>query len=319
MSAYKSRLALCCFAIAGSMLLTGCANYIFNKFDLDGDNQSLSLDAKQRVVLVTERGGKTRDRKIVCAEPSPDAISASAASAAGSGALSFPTLLPAAAAADQKQGTTSGGGGFSGGSSESVASIAMRSQTIQLLRDGLYRACEAYMNGAIDQHQYNIITLNINKTMITLLAVDGIAGTHVTPPAQISANAPAVSAKASLTGGPGADANVAPAGPVTITNTYANTATAAGAVQSEAIANIVLDVNNHSSTPGLCISLLASGELRLDNPGQNSVLKSCDYLLNGAVRRAVNAPPQRAPTYQVSRNASNAQQGACKKADGTPC
>ncbi len=82
---------ICALALTLPML-TGCANYIFNRFDIDGSNDSLSIDAKQRVILSTREGGKTRDRKIVCAEPSPDAISATAAAAGGSGAISF--LLP---------------------------------------------------------------------------------------------------------------------------------------------------------------------------------------------------------------------------------
>ena len=214
----------------------------------------------------------------------------------------------------------------------------MRTQTIQLLRDGLYRACEAYMNGAIDQHQYNVILINADKLMITLLAIDGIAGTHVVAPVTISAAAPGVSTGASTTAGangtvaasagasvsppyttipnnnPAMDANnnqmkdgtgkllyYAPSGSNGI---YPINATAPGVVQSEAIANIVLAVNAHNSHPGLCISLLASGELRLDNPDQHSVLKSCDYLINGAFREGLK--PKKRPTYEVSPDAAYA-------------
>jgi hypothetical protein len=190
-----------------------------------------------------------------------------------------------------------------------VASIAMRTQTIQLLRDGLYRACEAYMNGAIDQHQYNVLLLNIDRLMVTLLGVDGIAGTHTVPPVSISANAPAIDTKATVPGGTEGNADVRPGSPVTINNTYHASTIAPGAVQSEAIANVILTINSGTAIPSLCVSLLASGELRLDNPGQHSVLKNCDYVLNGALRKYVNAPP-RAPRehYYVSKNASHAQQ-----------
>ena len=164
--------------------------------------------------------------------------------------------------------------------SEAVASIAMRTQTIQLLRDGLFRACEAYMNGAIDQHQYNIILLNIDRLMVTLLGVDAIGGMGMAP-------AVAIGATSAATANAVGQANAAQG--------------AAKQVQSEAMANIVTSANAHSSMPALCISLLASGELRLDNPGQHAVLSRCDYLLAGTMNNLVNRPQSPPPQYKVSR------------------
>jgi len=46
----------------------------------------------------------------------------------------------------------------------------------------------------------------------------------------------------------------------------------------------------------LCISLLASGELRPNNPGQASVLASCDYLLHGSIRKGLASPEIPTPT-----------------------
>jgi hypothetical protein len=293
MFAFLSRVAIACLFL---FLSNGCANYIFRSFDLDGGD-SLSLDAKQRLVLVTHKGGKSGSRRIVCAEPSPDAFSATSASASASTAFTFPTLLPGG-----QTGNAGGGGGIAGGTSESAASIAMRTQTIQLLRDGLYRACEAYMNGAIDQNQYNIILLNIDKLMVTLLGIDAIGGTPKAPAVAISAVAPRVStnASASKDGTPSASGDVGADGDKPQTTIF-NHSTDPTGVQAEAIANIVLAANFHSSTPALCISLLASGELNHKNPGQHSVLKSCDYLLHGAVRKAVASPHMPPPdTYRAT-------------------
>ena len=293
MFASLSRVVVACLLL---LSLGGCANYIFRSFDIDS-GESLSLDAKQRLVLATYKGGKSGNRKIVCAEPSPDAFSATSASGAASTAFTFPTLLPGG-----NQGTTSGSGGIAAATSESAASIGLRTQTIQLLRDGLYRACEAYMNGAIDQHQYNIILLNIDKLMVTLLGIDAIGGTPKAPPATITAGAPRVSTSAGTKdGAPNATANVndpaAPVSPVTnITYNLSEKSADPSGVQAEAIANIVLAANSHASTPALCISLLASGELRPNNPGQASVLKSCDYLLRGSFHKAVFAPEMPPPT-----------------------
>ena len=287
-----SRVVVACLLL---LSLGGCANYIFRSFDIDS-GESLSLDAKQRLVLATYKGGKSGNRKIVCAEPSPDAFSATSASAAASTAFTFPTLLPGGG-----QGTTSGSGGIAAATSESAASIGLRTQTIQLLRDGLYRACEAYMNGAIDQHQYNIILLNIDKLMVTLLGIDAIGGTPKAAPATITAGAPRVSTSAGTKdGAPNATGNVgdpAPGSPVTnITYNLSEKSADPSGVQAEAIANIVLAANSHASTPALCISLLASGELKLSNPGQASVLKSCDYLLHGSIRKALFSPEIPTPT-----------------------
>lgn len=231
--------------------LMGCSNHIFEKFDIDRGG-SLSVDAKQRVVLVTHKGGKTGDRTIVCAEPSPDALT---------------TLAAASAKADGAFSNTNGAAqtnasiALSVASSEAAASIAKRTQTIQLLRDGLYRACEAYMNGAIDQHQYNVILTNIDKLMITTLGLETITGTGT------------ASGEGSAL---------------------------ASAVQSEAAANIVLAASAHSSLPATCISLLASGELRLDNPGQKALLERCDLLLAGAVNALVEHPPQPPMQYKMT-------------------
>ncbi|MGE0024282.1 MAG: hypothetical protein AB7S70_11700, partial [Hyphomicrobium sp.] len=154
MFAYASRTVFRCALIIAVSLTSGCSNYIFETFDID-DNESLSIDAKQRLVLNTHEGGKTRDRKIVCAEPSPDALTATSAAASGGAAFT----VPGAATENAKEAQLAAA--YSRG--ETAGSLGLRTQTIQLLRDGLYRACEAYMNGAIDQFQYNIILTNVNR------------------------------------------------------------------------------------------------------------------------------------------------------------
>jgi hypothetical protein len=221
--------------------LLGCADHIFRPFDVDR-GESLSVDARQRVILVTHKGGRTRDRTIVCTEPSPDA--ATARSAAGRVAAGLPSAAPdkdvQAAAA-----TASG---------EAMALVAMRTQTVRLLRDGLYRACEAYMNGAIDQHQYNIVLLNIDKLMVTLLGVHAVG---------------AMQAKSQE----------------------------AREIQAEALTDMLSTTNAQSSAPALCISLLASGQLRLDNPGQQALLARCDYLLAGTFEHLVRQQQASAAQY----------------------
>jgi len=256
------------------MLVLGCAqNRIFEQFNVDA-GESLSVDAKQRMILVTRHGGKSRDRLVVCAEPSPDAVSAVAAS------MSTNANVTTGDGTTVPQGNASLE--VSAASSEVVATLAMRTQTVQLLRDGLFRACEAYMNGAIDQHQYNVILLNINRLMVTLMGVDAIGGGSTVPNANVTAQS---------SGTPSASGGKTSAGD------------GARHAQSEAVADIVFAANNHSSIPALCISLLASGELRFDNPGQRAILERCDYLIKGTVRKLIQQPLRPRPKSRLRQRA----------------
>jgi len=141
---------------------SGCAYFTHFKDRAAFDESSYSLDAKQRVVFSFARADEPgRTSRYVCAEPSPDALSAIAAS----GAL-------------EAQVAGQGGGTASASLNEAVASIGLRTQTIQLLRDGLYRACEAYLNGAINEFGYALLLNKYDETMMSLVAIDGLTGTR---------------------------------------------------------------------------------------------------------------------------------------------
>jgi len=175
------------------------------------------------------------------------------------------------------------------------------------------------MNGAIDQNQYNIILLNIDKLMVTLLGIDAIGGTPKAPPVSIIAGAPLVNTSASTTDGATAGVGLQGTGgnppgggnpPSGGNPVHLPGSVDPAGVQAEAIANIVLAANSHSSTPALCISLLASGELRPNNPGQASVLASCDYLLHGSIRKALLSPEIPTPTrYKMTPQAARPPPG----------
>jgi len=96
--------------------------------------------------------------KVICAEPSPDVVSQLALSG-GLKALTQP-----------------------GNSTEANLAIAAaslrlsnRTQTIQLLRDGLYRACEAYFNGVLGEDEYKNIIMGYDELLITLVAIEGLS------------------------------------------------------------------------------------------------------------------------------------------------
>ena len=79
----------------------------------------------------------------ICAEPSPDALSAISSVFSGSGSFSI-------------FGKAEGSGGVAAALKEAAEELGSRNATIQLLRDGLYRQCEAYLNGMIDRKTYLI-------------------------------------------------------------------------------------------------------------------------------------------------------------------
>ena len=159
-----------------STALSGCSNgggTIYRK-DTFGDTQVLSLDARQRLVI---QSGTGKDR-VVCTEPSPDAIVAQAAQIAASGGGTFSgNSANAALAASQ---------------SEAAASIAMRTQSIQLLRDGYFRLCEAYMNHVLPKWQYQSTIAFVDEFIATVVAIEAIGGIVHAAPVTIVAGGKAV-------------------------------------------------------------------------------------------------------------------------------
>ena len=139
--------------------LAGCST-IYRTVSIDSKPAtSVNIDAKERMILVTDHGGQNGDRRVICAEPSPDTAVGIAASAS---------------AAANVQGKVDAK--LASSVAEAVQSVGRRTQTIQLLRDGLYRACEAYMNGAITQEEYRLLLARISAFSVTILAIDGLTG-----------------------------------------------------------------------------------------------------------------------------------------------
>jgi hypothetical protein len=99
---------------------------------------------------------------IVCTEPSPDVAKALATAAELS--------------AQGGNGPASGSLAASGASAEAVAELAGRSTALLGLRDGLYRACEAYANGVIGQDAYALVLSRYGQLMTTLFLGQDITG-----------------------------------------------------------------------------------------------------------------------------------------------
>ena len=146
--------------LSGFLAVAGCTSTIHrtDSFTSASGVQTLSIDAKQRVVIFATRDGK----KISCAEPSPDALSAFSSNFGGS-----------------LQNNAGVAANLASSIAESAASIGLRTQSIQLLRDGMYRSCEAYAAGAINEEEFNRQQRRYQNLMLSLLAIEQISGAVV--------------------------------------------------------------------------------------------------------------------------------------------
>ena len=152
--------------LACALFLAGCypkSGRIFKTFRL-GDDQSVSRDASQSAIInhnpnLMTRAGTVTPARIVCTEPSPDvatvfaSAAAAALEAAGKGAVSL---------------TYS--------SSEALVQLAERTVAVQVLRERMFRACEAYSNGAITSTTYSVLMNRFDRAMVATLFGEVMGG-----------------------------------------------------------------------------------------------------------------------------------------------
>lgn len=161
--------------------VSSCARMTTVMREYDPTNsRSIAIDAKQRVVLsgspkverqVNGSSTITTATPVICAEPSPDALSAIAAS----------TGL-ALSNADREYVTN-----FA--LSESAGSIGLRTQSIQLMRDAMYRLCEGYLSGAIDPVGFETLHRRFQSSMVAILAIEQLTGAVRAPTVALSGSA----------------------------------------------------------------------------------------------------------------------------------
>ncbi len=118
--------------LATGLILTACADFysigrtrVLPDDPTSNHGLAIHLDAQQRLMMVGKDG-------TYCAEASPDAMAAYAAALAASASA-----------------TGYGSGSGSNASQSNIASIGLRTQSITLMRDALYRLCEATANGTV--------------------------------------------------------------------------------------------------------------------------------------------------------------------------
>jgi hypothetical protein len=132
--------------------------------------------------IISERVHPVTGKTVICTEPSPDVAKALSAAVQSSGSGT--------------NGTTTGSFAAGGGSAEAALALAGRSTALLGLRDGLYRACEAYANGVIGADAYALVLSRYGQLMTTLFLgqdITGAAGTETggsiqSPPVSLTIN-----------------------------------------------------------------------------------------------------------------------------------
>ena len=169
------KLAAMATVAAAGLTLSACAEFthLTRGRDLATNTsrpRATFIDAKQRAVISTRPEGEWKTdangkqkfeagKARVCAEPSPDALSALAASSGFS--LAEGTSLGVNAA---------------GSLAESAASIGLRTQSIQLMRDAMYRICEGYMSGALTDGSFETLHRRLQSSIVAILAIEQLTG-----------------------------------------------------------------------------------------------------------------------------------------------
>jgi hypothetical protein len=168
----------------GVILLAGCAHDQYTV----GGSTVLVQPAENRAltstpVLAGSIPGRVMPREVVCSEPSPDIARLVGESSKIEGNLAANIaagITPEVALA------------YAHARSEAIANLGKRLATIQLLRDGTFRACEAYRNGAISDTIYALIVAHTERAMVALLSSELIAGENSTPAPSTQIGAPAL-------------------------------------------------------------------------------------------------------------------------------
>ena len=147
-------------------LLSGCSRYNLGHIEVS------ELSADERIVFTKN--------DITCAEPSPDAIKS---------------------ISQAFSGNVFGYGELSSSFATSVASIGVRTASLQILRDIGYRVCEGLANGVIDEHHYHEIVHGVDDAAVALMAVEGLTGINQAPSATTSSSGSAKTTSTDMSSG----------------------------------------------------------------------------------------------------------------------
>jgi hypothetical protein len=160
-------------------LMAGCSGNhqsIYRHKPLTNSESSITtIDAKQRAIIAAKRGNSGLK---FCAEPSPDVFSVVAQSLSAGGTFgqrADPKAIEAALSA-----------AFS--SSEQGSTIP-RTQTINMLRELMYRTCERWLNNELGDAEMPIQAARDQRLMVSILAIEQLTGAVAPKPVVIGSAA----------------------------------------------------------------------------------------------------------------------------------
>lgn len=153
-----------------AMLMSGCSGSIYRSVDLPtAAPHAIVIDARQRVLISQARRDDPNYRQF-CAEPSPDVFTVLGVAASGGANLNLSGTSPRSVSAALQAAFSS---------NEMGATIA-RTQTIQMLREMMFRTCERYLSGAIGPDEFSIVAARDQRIMVSVLAIEQLTGA-ITP------------------------------------------------------------------------------------------------------------------------------------------
>lgn len=156
-------------ALCSAIWLSGCANLqsIHRINTINPNGQTEVVGAKQRLIISVpnfhEKGESIGDGDPafrICAEAAPDVFSISALGFSG----------------EASQGISGQFGAALGLSSAETGATIERTQTINLMRESMYRTCERYMNGGITKDTLVTQAARDQRAMIAFLAIEQLTG-----------------------------------------------------------------------------------------------------------------------------------------------
>lgn len=167
-------------AAAGSALalLNACHVPHIHKNERIEGRSVVTVDAKQRAIQYGQVTTGKGTIEAFCAEPSPDVFSVVAQALSAGGTLGR--------SADPKTMELALNAAFS---SAEQGSTIPRTQTVNMLRELMYRTCERYMNGGINDIELPIQAARDQRLMVSILAIESLAGTVTPKPVVIGAQA----------------------------------------------------------------------------------------------------------------------------------
>ena len=157
----KATRILICGSIFGILVMnlgacTANLNSIYRTYKIpeDAEGSVALIDAKQRAILY--RGSK------FCAEPSPDAFT------------TLSSLIEASTGDSPEQEEAIAK--LRHQINEDGINIGLRTQTITILRDMMYRLCERHMNDGIGKNEFSIQAARDQRLIASILAIEQLTG-----------------------------------------------------------------------------------------------------------------------------------------------